>query len=223
MEKGGSLRPLCCPQADGAVAGLLSLTLPIGPASIHCPLKLLPEQSRKKCDAGFYVLRKVGIKMHWFREPLAEEKPGVVVLWFWGHTACVALGLSYTSMVFSVCCPSGFCTMKSHKSVSPGQELVGFSSKMPTASQWTKKNSPICPICFSSCTFTSSTSTKSGGTFHPLSPYPCHRTSARAGPSDPEYTHACSISCPNKSSDWSGICLAYHCIPITSTDHAVGA
>lgn len=122
-----------------------------------------------------------------------------------------------------VCCPSGFCTTKSHKSVSPGQELVGFSSKMPTASQWTKKNSPICPICFSSCTFTSSTSTKSGGTFHPLSPYPCHRTSARAGPSDPEYTHACSISCPNKSSDWSGICLAYHCIPITSTDHAVGA
>ena len=64
MEKGGSLRPLCCPQADGPVAGLLSLTLPIGPASIHCSLKLLPEQSGKKHDAGFYVLRKVGIKMH---------------------------------------------------------------------------------------------------------------------------------------------------------------
>lgn len=64
---------------------------------------------------------------------------------------------------------------------------------------------------------------KSGGTSRPLSPYPCHRTSARAGPSDPEYTHSYSISCPNTSPNLSGICLAYHCIPITSADHAVGA
>lgn len=48
VEKGGSVRPLCRPQADGAVAGLLSLTSPAGSASIHCPLKLLPEQSGKK-------------------------------------------------------------------------------------------------------------------------------------------------------------------------------
>lgn len=209
------------------MAGLLSLTSPAGPASIHCPLKLLPEQSGKKRDAGFYVLRKVGIKMLQFRDPLArdplaESGGGPPILR--SHSLCCSRPfLHLPGRLVHSTAPSGFYTTKSHTSVSPGQELLGFSSKMPTASQWTKKNSPICPICFSSCTLTSSASTKSGGTSHPLSPYSYHRTSARAGPSDPEHTHACSISCPNKSPDRSGICLAYHCIPITSADHVVGA
>ena len=46
------------------------------PHITHSP-KLLPEQSGKKRDAGFYLLRKVGIKMHRFRAPLGEKKPGV--------------------------------------------------------------------------------------------------------------------------------------------------
>lgn len=49
---------------------------------------------------SWILLRKVRIKMYQFRAPLREEKLGVMVLQFWGHTACVALSLFYTSSVF---------------------------------------------------------------------------------------------------------------------------
>lgn len=141
---------------------------------------------------------------------LEKRNSRVMVLQFWGHTACVALSLFYTSSVFlSSAASSGFYTTKSHRSVSPGQELLGFSSKIPTASQWTQRTHPVCPICFSSSTLTSPPPQVWGHT-RPLSPYPCHRRLhfACAGPSDPEYTHSYSISCPNTSPNLSGICLA---------------
>lgn len=117
---------------------------------------------------------------------------------------------------------SGFYTTKSHKSVSPGQELLGFSSQWTSISMDQKELTRLPNLLLLLHTHIIDLH-KSGGTSHPLSPYPCHRTSAHAGPSDPEYTHSYSISCPNTSPDLSGICLAYHCIPITSADHVVGA
>lgn len=192
------------------------------PHITHSP-KLLPEQSGKKRDAGFYLLRKVGIKMHRFRAPLGEKKPGVKWSSDSEATQPVLLSAFPIPPRFScpLCCLQRLLYHEEPQVCISWPRATGVQLTMDHSISMDQKELTRLPNLLLLLHTHIIDLHKSGGTSRPLSPYPCHRTSARAGPSDPKYTH--SISCPNTSPDLSGICLAYYCIPITSADHVVGA
>lgn len=131
----------------------------------HHPLpETAPWAERKETGCWILFVKKGGDKNAPIQSsPWRKETRGEMVLWFWGHTACVALGLSYTSLVLlSTLLPPAASIPRRATSLYLLAKSYWGSAHNGQASQWTKRNSPVCPICFSSSTLTSSTSTSLG-------------------------------------------------------------
>ena len=143
--------------------------------------------------------RKAGIKTHEFRDLLGEQKPEVVVLHICGLTILSFFAFSTPALGHPTPPPLAPGASRIPQSVPQGQQLLGFSSWILTAPQYTRKNSTISSICLSSSPPTSSTSTMPGGTSSLPSPYPCHKAFAHALHSGLEYIHPYPTPCPSLS------------------------
>lgn len=91
---------------------------------------------------SWILLRKVRIKMYQFRAPLRRETRGDGPPILRPHSLCCSQPFLHFLGLLVHSAASQRLYHEEPQSISPGQELLGFSSKMPTASQWTKRTHP---------------------------------------------------------------------------------